>query len=191
MLAQLLLDAGLLQFGSFDGDPMQLSLEMLPSYPDILSKITDEAEVFIGSLEIQPQRLISTAASVPLGVAISLRTSIPLIYSRGTGGATVDDLVGAYDIGHPALLVASVIGGRVGLAEFVSKARRVGLQIQYCFGVIDLGTTSLENIESMSKTALLHLPTLIEILAADGYLPEGQAAAVQKWITIGGRAHTE
>jgi len=191
MLTQLLLDAGLLQFGWFEGAPMQMGLEMLPSYPDILNKIADEAQAFIVKLEVQPERLIATAASVPLGVAISLRTNIPLVYSRGIGGAAVDDLVGAYDIGHPVLMVAGVIGGPSGMEEFVHTARRVGLQIQNCFGVIDLGTISLENIEALSKTALLHLPTLINGLVADGYLPEGQAEAVQKWISIGGRVQPE
>lgn len=104
-----MLRAGLVQFGLFgpDGAPVKLNCELLPAYPDILAQVAaSAAEIATQPL---PDRLVCTAQAVPLGVALSLRTGVPLVYSRGSDGPGVEDLVGAYDVGHPALDRKSVV----------------------------------------------------------------------------------
>src|SRR5690349_104106 len=114
-LVTLLMDAGLLQFGSFieqgKETPFRANFEMMPSYPDVLSQVANElarliprgAEDDAVTPENTIDHLLCTWDSLPLGVALSLRTNVPLVYSRGSSAEPVHDLVGAYDIGHPAV----------------------------------------------------------------------------------------
>ena len=77
-LTSLLIEAGLLQFGLFVVDPgrtmpFRISLELLPSYPDILSKLADGLAASMARL--YADRLLCPADSLPSGVALSLRTA--------------------------------------------------------------------------------------------------------------------
>ena len=123
-LAALLLETGLLQFGRFITDdgprPYQLQLDLLPSYPDVLAHITELAAPWVGDVN----HLLSSAEALPFGVSLSLRTHIPLVYARGTDALTVYELAGAYDIGHPALLLGNTLAPS--LITLAEKARVVG-----------------------------------------------------------------
>lgn len=175
-LLQSLVEAGLLQFGRFTRDdsiaPVQFHLEMLASYPDVLNAAAEGLSQNLPPVE----RLLCIPDALPLGVAIALKTGVPLVYSRGGDQEPVHDLVGAYDIGHPAVLVANV-GGNAISTHLLASARRVGLNVQSMAAVIDLGVGS-----EMPLTALLHLPQVVDALVERGVLPQGQAMAVKAWI---------
>jgi len=130
-LAQRLLDVGLIQFGWFQHGkttlPFSLNLDMLASYPAILEQAASEAQTLLSSLNVT--RLLATTDAVPFGVAVSLRTGIPLVYSRGAGEAPVFDLIGAYDIGHPSMLLTNSSGWNAPPTELIKGARRVGLEV--------------------------------------------------------------
>ena len=177
-LTTMLLDAGLLQFGRFAGvngwEPYQLNLQWLPSYPAILRQMADESQPLIGQVD----HLLSTASALPLGLALSLCHGLPLVYSRGNGDAPVFDLVGAYDIGHPALLVVERSRDLVGIEPLVERARSVGLEIQNALVIVDEGALPLYNL---NVSALVYLPALIDPLVARGRLPEGHGAVLRDW----------
>lgn len=165
-----LLDTGLIQFGLFGVDerPMQLNFHLLPSYPDILAQLADRAAATIAESEYD--HLVCDRDSLPFGVAVNQRTNIPLVYSLGTDKPGVYDLVGAYDVGHPALLLANT--WYEGLSALIEKAGRVGLEI-----VATRVIASNGDIPS-----LIDLPQMVETLRRDGFLPSGQADAVQQWL---------
>ncbi|MCZ2095261.1 MAG: hypothetical protein LC121_03125, partial [Anaerolineae bacterium] len=129
-LAQGLIDAGLIQFGWFwrggETVPVALHLDMLASYPDLLQLVALEAQNKVAGLHAN--RLLCAANALPFGIAFSLRSGVPLVYSRSSADAPVFDLVGAYDIGHPALLLTNSVGDGDAHAALVSAARRVGLE---------------------------------------------------------------
>ena len=178
-LLTMLLDSGLMQFGRFAGsdgwEPYRLNLQWLPSYPAILRQIAEESEPLVGQVD----HLLSTASALPVGLALSLCHNLPLVYSRGTNDAPVFDLVGAYDIGHPALLVAGRSRDLVGIMPLVERARRVGLEIQRAVVVMDESDPQPDGI---SVSALLSLPALIDALVSSGKLPEGHGKVLKDWI---------
>src|SRR4051794_36965583 len=100
---------------------------MLVSYPDILDQAALEAQSIVSTLNVT--RLLCTPDAIPFGVAVSLRTGIPLVYSRGAGEAPVFDLIGAYDIDHPTLLLTNSVGWNEFPAALVKGAHRVGLEV--------------------------------------------------------------
>lgn len=176
-LGTLLLETGLLQFGRFHEDgvvkPYCLHLDLLPSYPDVLAQITELALPHVGAVD----HLLSTGDALPFGVGLSLKTQIPLVYARGTQAATVHELAGAYDIGHPALLLANTSTPQ--LFNLVRRARVVGLETQAILTIVNEGLYSTTDIPTES---LLNLPDMIPELLESGHLPAGQAQMVQHWI---------
>lgn len=179
-LLDLLLDAGLIQFGWFEpgGAPFKLSLEMLPAYPDVLKAVAAEARPFLAQAPCD--RLVCLPDSLPLGIALSLETGIPLVYSRGSGEAAVYDLVGAYDIGHPALLLVNTLDAAQDLSQFVGGAHRVGLNILQAVAVVNLGR--LPPPADFAVRALLHLPDAVHHLAGNGRLPVRHAQVVLNFL---------
>lgn len=173
-LTAALMQCGLLQFGTFgeDSAPFHLNLHMLPAYPDSLRQIAAQAAPLV-----QPyDRLVSMADAVPFGVALALQTGIPLVYSRGSQDAAVHDLVGAYDIGHPAVLLANTPDADG--AALIEGARRVGLNIHHMLVIVDTG----QMVDGVDMQALLSLRSMADRLAKDGTLPDGHARLVAQWL---------
>jgi hypothetical protein len=148
---------------------------MLPSYPDILAQVIENAAPVVGAVD----HLVSASSAMPLGVGLSLKTGLPLVYSRGINDAPAFDLVGAYDIGHPALLLANDLSDEVGLLKLLTSARLVGLEIERLLVIADDGTPGPYSIPVIS---LLHLPTAVEKLVEGGQLPVGHGEAVESWL---------
>ena len=124
MIGQRLIQSGLIQFGAFPRQgsivPFDLSLALIGSYPDLLRDLANNAAERLAGITVT--RLLATSEAIPLGVALSLRLNVPLVYSKGTGTSPVDDLVGAYDIGHPALLITNSVGFDQSIAALVKGA---------------------------------------------------------------------
>lgn len=179
MLAELLLEAGLLQFGRFingeNSDPVRISLEMLPSYPDIVLHLAEVAAQLIADHQIE--RLVCTSAALPFGLALSLKTRIPLVYSRGNNEPPIYDLVGAYDVGHPTALLTNILDSETHLVNSIANARRVGLNVTRVVAILQIVP-----ISTLSVLPLVNLSELIATLQQRGILPCEQANAVQEWI---------
>jgi hypothetical protein len=178
-VTHLLLEAGLVQFGRFNNallpTPFHLSLEMLPSYPHVLRVLVNEAKALLSPFRVD--RILCTPDAVPFGVGLSLETNIPLVYSRGRNESRVRTLVGAYDIGHPAILVTNILSSFKPLSQIVSDARRVGLDTHTVLAIVDLGIASLP--QDMRVASLVRLLDL----ALTDQLPPDQRKAVLNWIT--------
>jgi hypothetical protein len=176
MLGDLLLRAGLLQFGRFayggEWQPYQFKLELLPSYPDILEHLTDLSLPLIKDVD----HLVCPLSALPFGISLSLRTGIPLVYSDSGSS-----LVGAYDIGHPALLVANNLHAAPDLKRLIVHARHVGLDIQKALIIADEGRRKLDEVE---VEALLDLSEIVTSFIQAGRLPAGQGWLVLDWLNL-------
>ncbi len=172
-----LAEAGLIQFGLFGEQkkPFQLRLDLLPSYPQLLRDIVAASVPFVRGFD----RLVCTADSLPLGLALALETNIPLVYSRGRGQQAVNDLVGAYDIGHPALLLVQTLDDVESIEQFTKQAQQVGLGINSLLAIIATEKTGFAL--DIEVNALLQLTHMVDHLAAAGYLPDGHAQSIASW----------
>lgn len=177
-LTSLFLETGLLQFGWFEpgGMPFRLNLDLLPAYPDVLSEIAVAAKPHTNNMN----RLVSVPEAMPFGVALSLETNIPLVYSRGGIEAPAHDLVGAYDIGHPALFLINVLNDRHDIQKLILNARNVGLQIHHLLAIVDLGV--IQTLPDVKRYYLLDFDAEIAALMHEGRLTIRQGNAVIKWI---------
>lgn len=178
-IATRLIEAGLLQFGQFETAtgwrPFTLNLAYLPSYPSLLAAVVTAAQTHMPDVEY----LLAMADAVPFGVALGVALHKPLVYSRGTTEPPVADLVGAYDIGHSAVLLAAVVEDGMQLSRLALQARSVGLDARKAIAILDLGIGS---VDGLGVRSLVRLPDAVDDLVASGDLPAGQADAVHDWI---------
>jgi hypothetical protein len=133
-----LLANGLLEVGVFQKERVRQSfrfhLDMLPAYPLFLETCVQHM-----ADQLMPvHRLVCPADSVPLGVALSLQTKTPLVYSRGKGEAPVQDWVGAYDTGHPAALICNVLPDHETWTLWHKQLASVGLQAVQLIALVEL-----------------------------------------------------
>lgn len=181
-LGTALVQAGLIQFGWYapDNKPYRIHLQMLPSYPETLRLLVAASAAAAQGAD----RLLAVAEAVPFGVALSLATGIPLVYSRGSANAAVDDLVGAYDIGHPALLVVNDLDHWDAVAALAAGARQVGLAVDSVLA-LTVGRTPPAQDE-LKVTGLVHLSAVVRRLVEQGELPPRHAQAVLDWLQTPG-----
>lgn len=138
-VADQLFTRGLIQFGRFQQTNsislVRMQLEFAASHPQFLNDLADE---MLSLLDIKRfERLVSTIDAVPLASLLSVKTGVPLVYSRGSGNFTSADLIGAYYVGHPACLV--LLDGQAAqqhMALWIKNALAAGLEIECVAGVI-------------------------------------------------------
>ncbi|NWF71335.1 MAG: hypothetical protein HXY40_19820 [Chloroflexi bacterium] len=185
-LLRMMLDGGLLQFGRFEKQgeivPLVLALDLLPAYPEILRALIDEGAKLVGGW---PERLLCTADAVPFAVGLSLQIGIPLVYSRGHPEQPVHDLVGAYDVGHPTLLITQTLAPTAKLEQFINQAKKVGLDVQGVLAITDGGASKgVFHDKPHGAQALIALRDMVDQLEAEKALASGQAQAVRDWMGL-------
>lgn len=177
MLIDYLLDYGLVQFGRFsdtNGDtmPVSVNLGMLPSYPDALAAAHQMLSATIESINTPFDRVLSWAEATPIAVLYAAEARIPMVYSRQCGEPIVHDLVGAYDIAHPTLLIL-LDDLKDGVAEFVAKAGRVGLKVQVTVTLVGM---------RQGRHVILTLMDITQRAQQRGDISDKQARLVMQWI---------
>jgi len=174
-ILQSFLDNGLLQFGSFAGVPYQWNLEYLPSYPLVLEQLAELAAAKLYAVD----HLVCTAYALPFATALSLKSHIPLVYGNGAGGSGKPAIVGAYDIGHPAVLVMDKLTDEQALLDFINYAAVVGLEVQQVIIIVQLWPPARIDIHI---DALLDMHEVITELYAHNQITPFQYEAVQRWL---------
>jgi len=172
------LKAGLLQFGLFDNAPYKFNFDLLPAYPNVLREICLQIQGLLNNRSYD--RIVCDAESMPLGVGVSLQTGVSLVYSRGKGEPPVFDLVGAYDVGHPSILLLNIWDGNGSALKLINNARRVGLEINTIVAIFSLETGKTNSVD---VAPLLNLMDTVKCLADNQRLPAGQAQAIMTWLS--------
>jgi hypothetical protein len=99
------------------------------------------------------------------------------VYSRGSGDQPVSDLIGAYDIGHPALLLTNSVGWEAYPAALISGAKRVGLEVHTLLTILETRPVN----EGVKVLSLLRLGDVVNAIEAAGRIPVRHALAVRDW----------
>ena len=183
-------EAGLVQFGRFeqpDGAiwPVAVRLEWLPSYPALLQQAAAAVQPLLAKTDVD--RLLTTQAAIPLGVALSLRSGLPMVYPYGAARDYTAAYVieGAYDVGHPTVLLANMLVDATQADAITAVARKVGLDVGAVLAVLDLDLGARQALET-SGYAVHCVGTLRGALDALGP-PPLMRAAVEQWLEEGAK----
>ncbi len=188
-LARALADAGLIQFGRFaqpDGGvwPVAVHLDWLPSYPDVLRQAARALAPLMDGLGVD--RVLAGPGALPVGVALSFETGVPLVYtvSEMRSAADAFAIEGAYDVGHPTVLLSNLLLDAAQAESLTALAGRVGLEVRAMLAVLDLGLGAREALEAGGwiVRSSLTLGRALPVLEAAGALPPVMRARVQAWI---------
>lgn len=130
-LALGLFDCGIVQFGRFTTEtgaaPMRFDLLMLPSYPAVARML---AETCAQQVQLADEgRLCCTLNTLALGVVVGQMLNEPILYTPSLEHEPPRTFIGAYDIGHPALLMWSWPISEMSEA-WSEKMRQVGLVLE-------------------------------------------------------------
>lgn len=188
-LARALADAGLIQFGRFAQPgggtwPVAVHLDWLPSYPDLLRQT---ARALIPLLDgLGADRVLAAPGALPIGVALGLEAGVPLVYAvnQKPGGADAFAIEGAYDVGHPTVLLSNLLLDAAQAQALAALAGRVGLEVRALLAVMDLGLGARDALEARgwSVRCPLTLAGALPALEAAGALPPRMGARVRAWI---------
>lgn len=179
---------GLIQFGRFiqpDGAiwPVAVHLRWLPSYPALLNRVAGELAPLLTGIEVD--RLLTTQAAIPVGTALSLRAGLPMVYPFGAARDHTDAFMieGAYDVGHPTVLLSDVLIDSEQANTIAHLAQRVGLEIGTVLAVLDLGRGARAALveSGYEVRCLLSLRDVLPQLQVVGLLRPPMRAAVEAW----------
>lgn len=189
LLAVHLAQAGLIQFGRFvqaDGAiwPVAVHLGWLPSYPALLRDVAASLAALLEG--IKADRLLATANAIPLGVALSLHTDLPMVYVAGevrdyTAAFAIE---GAYDVSHPTVLLSDLLLDAAQANAITALAQRVGLEVHTVLSVLDMGLGSREVLEATGYAAryALTLRDMLPLLEEHGLIPPLMRSTVEAWM---------
>jgi uridine monophosphate synthetase len=134
-----LIRIGAVQFGQFEQQPgvfapLAINLRIVPSYPEILKTLAEEIAPLVRIEGLT--HLLTTPAAVPIGVAISMAASIPLVYPSAGDPRHIE---GAYDFNEPTVLLTDVLRDGEDEQKLIDHVRGLGLDVKAVIAVIDLG----------------------------------------------------
>lgn len=180
-LAEKLLDAGLIQFGRFQVSnhpvPFRMLLDYLPAHPALLGQLAQAVSAW---LPTGIDRVLVERDDLALGVALSLNSGIPLIYSREQCEDAAFDLVGAYNSGHRAVLVTTVLDNAENVTALAARARRVGLDVRNLLALISVRQSDVSS--GLDFTAVLRFDEITQHLGHVGRIPAAHVQTTLEWL---------
>lgn len=181
--------AGLVQFGRFtqpDGTlwPVALHLRWLPSYPALLRDVASALAEYLGHFEAD--RVLTTRDAIPIGVTLALQAEVPVVYPYGEERDYTSAYVieGAYDVGHPTLLLADVLLDAEQADAITATGQRVGLDVTGVLAVVDLEHGAHDRLRQSGYQveSVLTLAEMLPVLEDGRWLPGPMRAAVAEWL---------
>jgi len=185
-IAKALTDANVVKFGEFTlasnlVSPIYIDLRVLPSYPDSMGVVTGELVKVIKKLKPDVVAGAETAG-IPLAMAISLKTKIPMIYVRkrpksyGTG----EMIEGVLKKDAKVVLIDDMATNAFSKLKFVDGIRNSGGTVEDVVIVLDREQGGVEAL-AKENVKLHSLITLKELL---GYMKENNTLDENKYNEI-------
>jgi len=170
-LALTLFDSGIVQFGQFASPngiaPMRLDLVMLASYAAANNLLAQACARHL-QLDNDTYRLCCSLDTLPVGLMIGQILQQPVIYTPSREYEARREFIGAYDIGHPTVLLWSWTK-QLCPDEWKEQMSRVGLQLCQVLYIVG------------GQNSVLPLCNLLNCLVAADRIKPPQAAACLRW----------
>ena len=174
-LLDAILNAGLFQLGAFqqadDHLPYRLRLDLLTSYPAVLAQV---AKAVAELIDTRPSRLVCTNDAIALATVISQFLDVPLVVHSGRLDQPAHDLVGAYDVGHVAVLISLNTDHKLAfIQQLIAEAAGVGLHISQWVSLV-----STKPVNEIRHVAAINLSDMAEYLVEKGEVSAQMASRI-------------
>jgi hypothetical protein len=173
-LALALFDSGIVQFGQFmtssGAAPMRLDFAMLASYAKVNSLL---AQACIQHLQLDSDevRLCCALDTLPVGLVIGQILERPIIYTASREHELPREFIGAYDVGHPTVLLWSWPKSLCS-DEWKHQMSQVGLQFHRNLYIVG------------GRDSALPIDYLLDCLVTADRIRPVQAEACLHWLQV-------
>jgi orotate phosphoribosyltransferase len=185
-----LYDMGAIKFGEFilksgETSPVYLDLRMLVDRPATLRRIARMMQALAADLTFDRIAAIPMAG-LPIGVAFSLASDIPLIYPRPSvkTHGTERFIEGSYRPGEQVLIVDDVISRALSKFEAIDLLETVQLQVRDIFVVVDrqMGGTEYLAEQGYTVHAVMTIQDVLDTLLALDRITYDQHQFITAWL---------
>jgi uridine monophosphate synthetase len=153
-LAVNLFQAGCVKFGEFTlksglKSPVYIDLRQLASFPELLFQVARAYQLILESLTFERLAAIPYAA-IPIGTAVSLQGSWPMIYPRKEAKeyGTKAEIEGLYTPGERAVVIDDLTTTGSSKFEIIEKLMAAGLRVQDVVVLIDRESGAVESLKN-------------------------------------------
>jgi uridine monophosphate synthetase len=181
-----LVDLAAVKFGDFllasgQHSPIYIDLRLLVSEPSLLALAADAYAAQIEGLTADRLAGVPYAA-LPIATAVSLRTSMPMIYTRkevkahGLG----KDVEGLWQAGERVVIIEDLITSGGSIIKSAERLRELGLIVEDVVVLIDRGQGGIGNLADagIRAHAVFTLPTMLDYLVKNGRMEKSKAGEV-------------
>ena len=174
-----LAELGALQFGDFTlasgkRSSMYVDLRLLVSQPSLMQAA---ARAYASKLDLLPCDRIAGIpyAALPIGMAVSLASGVPLIYNRkeSKSHGLGKDIEGLWQPGERVVIIEDVITTGGSIVSSVELFRAAGLVVEDAVVLLDRQQGGVENLRKVGIRvhSVLELSDVLDLLAATGHIP--------------------
>ena len=175
-----LAELGALQFGDFTlasgkRSSMYVDLRLLVSRPNLMQAA---ACAYARKLDLmQCDRIAGIPyAALPIGMAVSLASGVPLIYNRkeSKSHGLGKDIEGLWQPGERVVIIEDVITTGGSIVSSVELFRAAGLVVEDAIVLLDRQQGGVENLRKVGIRvhSVLALDEVLGLLAKTGHIPE-------------------
>jgi uridine monophosphate synthetase len=189
-LSLALCDVGCVQLGQFklkSGllSPIYVDLRLLVSYPPLLRRVGSLLAERAQAFQFDVLAAIPYAA-LPIGVAVSLATDLPLVYPRKEikDYGTERSVEGAFKRGQTALLIDDLITKGHSKIEAIVPLEAAGLKVKDVLVLVDREQGGVEELDAHGYAvhAVLTLSQILDVLVGAGHLTPARRDEVKLWL---------
>ena len=175
-----LAELGALQFGDFTlasgkRSSMYVDLRLLVSQPSLMQAA---ARAYANKLDLlQCDRIAGIPyAALPIGMAVSLASGVPLIYNRkeSKSHGLGKDIEGLWQPGERVVIIEDVITTGGSIVSSVELFRAAGLVVEDAIVLLDRQQGGVANLREagIRVHSVLELGNVLQLLAETGHIPE-------------------
>ena len=189
-MARALLAEGCVRFGQFtlksgQVSPIYLDLRRLVSHPALLARVAAAYRALLPSLSFDRLAAIPYAA-LPIAVALSLQTGLPMLYPRKETKAygTLAEIEGDFNPGETALLIDDLATTGGSKFEAVEKLNPAGVVGTDGVGLIDppSGAAETPAQAGLRLHAVFTLHLLLDFWESERLITPAQAGSVREFL---------
>jgi uridine monophosphate synthetase len=189
-IAKALTDANVVKFGEFTlasglVSPIYVDLRVLPSYPDTMAAVTEELVKVIKKLKPDVVAGAETAG-IPLAMAISLKTKIPMIYvrKRSKSYGRGEQIEGVLKKDAKVVLIDDMATNAFSKLKFIEGIKNSGGIVEDVVIVLDREQGGVESLakENVKLHSLITLKELLDYMKDNNLIDDNKYNEVMKYL---------